>query len=83
MNGVQHLHVGYVCPATHVITMLTRKDMTHSVISIDSIILNSMSTVSSAGKASDHRGQSSFIIYVIPHALFNERRREPLAPDPC
>ena len=27
---------------------LTRKDMTHSVISIDSIILNSMSTDSSA-----------------------------------
>ena len=32
---------------------LTRKDMTHSVISIDSIILNSMSTDSSAVKVLD------------------------------
>ena len=31
--------------------ILTRKDMTQSVISIDSIILNSISTDSSAGKA--------------------------------
>ena len=30
-----------------------------------------------------HRGQSSFIIYVIPHTFSNKRRREPLAPDPC
>ena len=30
-----------------------------------------------------HRGQSSFIIYVIPHTLSNKRIREPLAPDPC
>ena len=35
------------------ITDLTRKDMTHSVISIDSIILNSMSTDSSAVKVLD------------------------------
>ena len=32
---------------------VTRKDMTHSVISIDSINLNSMSTDSSAGKVLD------------------------------
>ena len=32
---------------------ITRKDMTHSVISIDSIILNSMSTDSSAVKVLD------------------------------
>ena len=34
-------------------TKITRKDMTHSVISIDSIILNSMSTDSSAVKVLD------------------------------
>ena len=56
----------YLCDLVHVIETIfhlhsfaflshdiTRKDMTHSVISIDSIILNSMSTDSSAVKVLD------------------------------
>ena len=46
-------------PETHIFRK-TRKDMTHSVISIDSIILNSMSTDSSAGKVLDSWLQGRF-----------------------